>query len=168
MKNVKLYNVIFPLWLILFFPPVLFIALAGNFIIDSLVVVACYYVYKVKNTQIKLINFYKKSILKVWIFGFVADAFGAILLLISVWNDNIFPYKITSAINYNAFRHPVALIIVIFAMLLASTFIFFFNYRIIFYKVIENKVLRFRIAITIAIITIPWTFIIPTSCFTRY
>lgn len=40
MKQVKLYNVIFPIWLLLIFPPVALIALAGNFIIDSLVIAA--------------------------------------------------------------------------------------------------------------------------------
>ncbi len=36
-KDIKLYNVIFPFWMILLFPSVWFIVLPGNFIIDSLV-----------------------------------------------------------------------------------------------------------------------------------
>jgi len=36
MKQIKLNNVIFPIWMLLFIPPVIFIALIGNFIIDSL------------------------------------------------------------------------------------------------------------------------------------
>ena len=46
MKDDKLYNIIFPVWLFLFFPPVILITLAGNFIIDSLVVIAGYFLFK--------------------------------------------------------------------------------------------------------------------------
>ena len=41
-KKVKLYNVIFPTWFLMFFPPVILITLLGNFVIDSLVLLACF------------------------------------------------------------------------------------------------------------------------------
>jgi len=42
LKDIKFYNIIFPLWFVLFLPPVIFITLVGNFVIDSLVVIACF------------------------------------------------------------------------------------------------------------------------------
>ena len=39
MKQIKLYNVIFLIWILLFFPPVIFITLIGNFMIDTLVII---------------------------------------------------------------------------------------------------------------------------------
>ena len=82
MKDIKLYNVIFPLWFVLFLPPVILITLVGNFVIDSLVVIACFFIFKLADIQKSLIEFYKGSILKVWIFGFIADIIGASILFI--------------------------------------------------------------------------------------
>jgi len=36
-KDIKLYNILFPLWMLLLFPQAWLIVLPGNFIIDSLV-----------------------------------------------------------------------------------------------------------------------------------
>jgi len=167
MKNIKLYNVIFPLWLILFFPPIIFITLAGNFMIDSLVVIVSFYLYHLKESQISLKTFYKKSILKVWLFGFLADIIGASLLFFCAMAEGRLglPYEITSAISYNPFHHPAAIAIIVLAMLIVSTFLFFFNYELVFHKLVDNKVVRLKIALTIAIVTIPWTFLLPTEWF---
>lgn len=167
MKSVKLYNVIFPIWFILFFPPVVLITFVGNYFIDSLVVIACFYVFKVKQLNLDLKTFYKKSIIKVWVFGFLADLIGAaILLLFSMFGDSLgLPYEVTSAISYNSFKHPAAIIIIIFAMIVSSIFIFLFDYKISFRDLVEDKHLKMKIAFTIAIITIPWTFILPTEWF---
>jgi len=167
MKHIKLYNVIFPIWFLLFFPPVVFVTLLGNFIIDSLVVIACFYVYKLANQNINLKSFYKKSILKVWIFGFIADIIGAVLLLMiegsgSTWG---IPSKVITGIEFDPFRSTAAVIIIIFVMLISAAFIFIFNYYNTFVKQIKNKKLRLKVAITIAIITIPWTFLLPTKWF---
>lgn len=165
MKQVKLYNVIFPIWFLLFFPPVIFITLAGNFIIDSLVILLCYSVFKLKDIQNDMKFFYKKTITKVWLFGFLADIIGAaILFLIGILGDSWgMPYELVSAINYDLFSNPLAVIIVIFAMLVSGIFIFLFNYRITLKKIISDNHIRFKVALTIAIITIPWTFLIPTK-----
>ena len=166
MKQTKLYNVIFPIWFLLFFPPVIFITLVGNFIIDSLVILLCFFVFKLMETQ-NLKAFYKKSILKVWLFGFLADIIGAsILFTTGILGDSFgLPYELISAINYDPFSSPIAFIIIIFAMIVSGVFMFIFNYRITFKKQIADKQLRFKVALTIAIVTIPWTFLLPTKWF---
>lgn len=167
MKKIKLYNVIFPIWFLLFFPPVTFITLGGNFIIDSLVILICFFVFKLAGTQNSLKTFYKKSILKVWLFGFLADIIGAAILFVTgIFGDSLgLSYKLISAINFDPFSQPAAVIIIIFAMLVSALFIFLFNYRITLKKLIAEKQLRLKVALTIAIVTIPWTFLLPTKWF---
>lgn len=164
MKQIKLYNLIFPIWILLFFPPFIFITIIGNFIIDSLVVIACFFLFKLGNIENNLKTFYKKSVSEVWLFGFLADIIGAaILFLLAMGSDFLgLSYELTTAISYDPFSHPVAVIIILFAMLVSGVFIFIFNYKFIFKKIIEEKKLRLKVALTIAIITIPWTFLLPT------
>ncbi|HHV64681.1 MAG TPA: hypothetical protein GXX46_06370 [Peptococcaceae bacterium] len=167
MKQVKLYNVIFPFWFLLFFPPVILVTLAGNFLIDSGVLLACYFVYRLADWQVELKSFYKQSILKVWFFGFLADIIGAAFLFITGilgerWG---IPYEISSAINFDPFSHPLAVLIIITATLISALLIFWFNYRVTFKNLIKEQQLRFKAAVTIALITAPWTFLLPTKWF---
>lgn len=167
MKEIKLYNVLFPVWLILFFPPVIFITLFGNFIIDSLVVIAVFALFRMKTYQLDFRSFYKKSIVKVWLLGFAADLAGAVVMFVTgISGDSLgLPHEITSGVNYDPFSHPGALAIVIFAMLLSGFLVYVFNYYITFARLIENERLRFKTAMTIAVITVPWTFLVPSKWF---
>lgn len=84
MKQIKLYDLIFPIWILVCFPPVIFITLIGNFVIDSLIIIVCFFVFKLANIQNSLKTFYKKSISKVWQFGLLADIIGAAILFVLV------------------------------------------------------------------------------------
>ena len=55
------------------------------------------------------------------------------------------PNKVIGGIFYDPFSSPLAVIIIISAMLVAVGFIFIFNYRFTFNKVIEDKRLRFNL-----------------------
>ncbi len=162
----KVYNVIFPMWLLLFFPPVIFGTMIGNFLIDSLVIVLCYYVFSMKQTIPMLGTFYKKSIWKVWIFGFLADIIGAAILFVCAIVEVFgLSYEVTSAISYNPFSEPLALAIVGLAMFVSTVCIFLFNYYLSFKNMLEDKKLRMKVALTIALTTIPWTFLLPMDWF---
>lgn len=167
MKEIKLYNVIFPIWLLLFFPPVIFITLIGNYAIDSIIIVLCFYVFKLSKDQVNVKTFYRKNILKVWIFGFLADIIGAaILFALGICGDYLgIPYEIISGINYDPFSQPLAIVIIVCSMLISGMFIYIFNYYITFAKQVEDRKLRIKLVLTIAIITIPWTFLLPTKLF---
>lgn len=166
-KDVKLYNVIFPIWFLIFFPPVIFITLFGNFVIDSLVIMLCYAVFKLSQSKLNLKTFYKGSVLKVWLFGFAADIIGALFLfIINLSGTEIgLPNEFLTGINFDPFGYPPALFLIVFAMLVSAAFILFFNYRFTFARQIEDKRLRFKVALTIALITMPWTFLLPTKWF---
>lgn len=167
MKHIKLYNVIFPIWFLLFFPPVIFITLIGNFAIDSLVVTACFFIFKLVDIQKGLKGFYKESILKVWLFGFLADIVGALILFIlGILGDSLrLPNELITGINYDPFSNPAAVIIIASAILISAALIFILNYRFTFSKQIKDKKSRLKTAITIAIVTMPWTFLLPTKWF---
>ncbi|HHT62756.1 MAG TPA: hypothetical protein GXZ75_03590 [Clostridia bacterium] len=167
MKDTKLYNVIFPIWFLLFFPPVILITLAGNFVIDTLVIIACFYIFKLADTQKSLQEFYKKSILKVWLFGFLADIAGAsILFIFGILGDSLgLSGEIIAGINYDPFSNFVAVLIIICAMLVSAALIFVLNYRLTFSKQIKDERLRLKVAIAIAVTTLPWTFLLPTKWF---
>lgn len=169
MKQVKLYNVIFPIWFLLFFPPVILITLVGNFIIDSLVIFACYFIFKLADTVTSNKTFYRESILKVWIFVFLSDLIGgSILFITGMLGDSIgIPYEISSAIDFDPFSHPAAVAIVVFAMIVSAVFIFLFNYKITFRKLLADRQQRLKVALTIAVVTMPWTFLLSTKWFYR-
>ena len=78
-NDVKLYNVIFPIWLLWLFPVTWIVVLPGNFIVDLLVVVLTMKWLKIKDIKGKT----KSVILKVWVFGFLADFIGTAALLFS-------------------------------------------------------------------------------------
>jgi len=135
MKETKLYNVIFPIWLLLFFPPVILVTIVGNFIIDSLVICLCYFAFKLSD-NLALKTFYTGSIYKVWVFGFLSDLIGAaILFTTGILGDSLgIPYEIYSAINFDPFSNPVAMAIIVFAMAVSALLIFLLNYKITFKK----------------------------------
>ena len=54
-NDTKLYNVLFPFWMLLLFPQVWLIVLPGNFIIDSLVLIMSMLVLKISEKK----QFYK-------------------------------------------------------------------------------------------------------------
>ena len=167
MKDIKLYNLIFPIWLLLFFPPVVIFTLAGNFLIDSLVVVICFFVFKLAEKGYALKTFYRKSIVKVWLLGFLADIFGAaILFLMGILGEDFgVPQEMASAICFNPFENAGAAAAVFFAILVSGLLIFLFNYNISFKRCIEENSLRIKTALTLAIITMPCTFLVPTQWF---
>ncbi|MGN0455934.1 MAG: hypothetical protein ACI4F2_03660 [Acutalibacteraceae bacterium] len=88
MKDIKLYNMILPPFMLFAFVPLFWlISLVGNFIVDSAVLlIISLIIYKSFSGKL-----YKKAILKVWLLGFAADFVGVLYLIIvsvcsSIWN----------------------------------------------------------------------------------
>ena len=143
-KEVKLYNVLFPFWMLLLFPQMWLIVLPGNFIIDSLVLLVSMAVLKIADKK----QWYKKHILKIFLFGLLADIIGSAYMLLMM-------------IGFELGRMGDELHLTIPALAISAVLIFVFNYLITFRK--ADKVLRLKFALTFAIVTAPYTFLIP-SC----
>ena len=90
---------------------------------------------------------YKRYILKIFGFGMLADIIGAGLLLGSMFLDLGRMYD--------------ELYLTIPAMLVSAAMIFVFNYCVTFRKV--EKQTRLRLALTFAIVTAPYTFLVPSG-----
>ena len=140
----KLYNVLFPFWMILLFPQVWLIVLPGNFIIDRLVLLAAMAVLCVAEKK----TFYRKHILWVYAFGMLADIIGAgyMLLLMTVLEVG---------------RMGDELYLTLPALAIAAVMIFVLNYFITF-KGTDART-RLWSALIFALVTAPYTYLIPSS-----
>ena len=146
MKNsdIKLYNVLFPFWMLLLFPQMWAIVLPGNLIIDSLVLIIS--MFALKMTEKK--RFYKRHIFQIWGFGMLSDIIGAAYMFLLMWM-----FEVCSMGD--------ELYLTIPALVISAALIFVLNYFVTFRK--SDKVLRLKLALTFAIITAPYTFLIPSS-----
>ena len=83
-NDIKLYNVLFPFWMILLFPQIWLIVLPGSFIIDSIVLIISMILLKIADKK----QWYKRHIIKIYLFGMLSDIIGAgyMLLLMTVFD----------------------------------------------------------------------------------
>ena len=144
MKNdIKLYNVLFPFWMLLLVPSLWLIVLPGNFVIDSLVLLAAMAIYKVADRKRR----YKQYIVPIFCFGILADLIGSGYMLLMV--------------VLNVSRMGDEWYLTVLAILIAAAAIFLLNYFVTFRR--EEKAIRLKMALTFAIVTAPYTFLIPSS-----
>lgn len=148
-KEIKLYNVLFPVWMLILFPVTWLVVIPGNFVVDSLVLLICMKALKIDDKK----AFYKKHILKIFAFGFLADIIGSACmfggLLLSDYSN------LAELVMGDEF------ILTIPGLLVTAGLIFVLNYFLSFRKC--EKPLRLKLALTFAIATAPYTFLIPSS-----
>ncbi len=143
-KEVKLYNALFPLWMLLLFPQIWYIVLPGNFIIDSLVLLVSMLVFKVENKT----KCYTSSILKIFGFGILSDVVGS-------------AYMLTMTVVFQLGRMGDEPYLTVPALIISAILIFVLNYFITFKK--YDQKLRFKMSLIFAIVTAPYTFLVPSS-----
>ncbi len=142
-RDIRLYNVLFPLWMLLLFPQAWLIVLPGNFLIDSAVLLLSMPALKIADKK----SWYKKHILKIYLFGMLSDIIGAayIFLLSFVFELGVYGDEWYLTVP---------------GLLIAAALIFVFNYFVTFRK--AEKGLRWRSALIFAIVTAPYTFLVPS------
>ncbi|MCF0142061.1 MAG: hypothetical protein HUJ75_01655 [Parasporobacterium sp.] len=143
-QDVKLYNVLFPLWMVMLFPLAWLVVLPGNFVIDSIVLIIGMFLFKVSEKK----QFYKKHILKIFAFGMVSDIVGAGFMLLCF-------------VVLSLGRMGDEWYITVPAIIISAALIFIFNYFITFKK--EEKPLRLKMALLFTIVTAPYTFLVPSG-----
>lgn len=142
-KEFKLYNVIFPFWMLMLFPWMWLAIFPANFLIDSAVLLVSLWMLKLENKK----QFYKKHILKIFAFGMLADIIGALIMFAELFTE--------------IFDHGDELFLTVPALVLAAALIFVFDYCISFRKC--EKSVRLKLSLIFAIVTAPYTYLIPTS-----
>ena len=168
-KQIKLYNIIFPIWMLWLFPLSWIIVLPANFIIDLLVLCLTMKFLKIDNIKVRA----KKLILKVWLFGFAADFIGTFCMFASNLID--FDYQtnlgkwwyknITNSVSYNPFESIYGFLWVLVCLLITGFFIYLFNYKISFKNSELDKSQKHKLALSMAVFTTPYLFLLPTSLF---
>ena len=168
-KSVKLYNLIFPIWLLWVIPTTWLVVLPANFLIDLLVVVLTMKYLKVKEIKLNA----KSVILKVWIFGFISDFIGTASMFMANLID--FNYEtllgkwwynnITNAVSYNPFESLYAILWVTGCVIITSFFIYLFNYQFCLKKSTLDSEQKKKVALSLAIFTAPYLFYLPTAWF---
>lgn len=163
-KQIKLYNIILPIWLLFLFPQVWLVVIPGNLLIDCVVLLAALTVLKHRDKRGVLKDLWWKF----WLFGFLADFVGVAVLLPAAflpewlsgsvaewWSDNLTP------ILYNAFKTPAAFLWTLAGVAVAGLCIYLFDKRAMRSCGLLTEREKRIVALTMAVITAPWTFFIP-------
>lgn len=168
-KNTKLYNIIFPVWIIAMFPPFIFVTLPLNFIIDRLVLVCTMKHLHTDNYR----QIVKKCIWKVWGLGFLADFVGAVF----IWNahqlEHLFPPQYSEwtyrcfcyAVRYNPFNNIWSFLWTAGCIILSAVCIYFFNMKISLRNTAFSIQEKKRICLSLAVFTAPYLFLVPIEWF---
>lgn len=151
-KQVRLYNVLFPVWMFYLWPsPLWLLILPANFVIDSLVI------YFSARSQLLLQpgSLWKKKILPVWGIGFLSDLIGSgvvfllYMLLVEIpWMPNLVLFPGTTLVS-------------IPGVIVAGFAIYWLNRLLTFRNCGLKKAEIHRLCLHLAIFTAPYTFLIP-------
>ncbi|MBE6022991.1 MAG: hypothetical protein E7231_07125 [Cellulosilyticum sp.] len=168
-NSIKLYNLIFPIWLLWIFPLTWIIILPGNLIIDWLVVTLSMKYLKITDIKEKV----NKVILRVYLIGFLSDFIGTLGMFLSLILDfdsntafgKWWQEYMVSAVSYNAFENIYSFLWVTICLLLAALSIYLLNYHISFKKLDITLIQRKKLSLSLAIFTAPYLFYLPTKYF---
>lgn len=143
-KNVRLNNVLFPFWMLVLYPMTWFVVLPGNFVIDSLVLLISMFLLGVADKK----QCYKKYIMKIFAFGMLSDIVGGI-------------YMFLMLAVFEVARMGDELFLTVPAIVISAVLIFVLNYFITFRK--AERSFRLKMSLIFALVTAPYTFLIPNS-----
>ena len=159
-RSVMVYNVLFPTWFLLYLLPshLILLMLAGNFIIDSLVLLLAARWQKLDHKRV----IWKKSILRIWLLGFVSDLLGALanlgfyLGLVALEGAGIL-----SLSGFNPLLFPGTTLTALPGVILAGLLIYWFNRFISFRKTGLTPDTIKKLCLVLAIVTAPYAMLIP-------
>lgn len=172
-NQIRLYNLIFPMWFMLWFPGWYWlIILPVNFLVDYLVLKVCFKKKVMDNYKSLL----KKYSWKTWIYGFLADLIGAIYLLIiyggvSIVGEGLIDagsrkigIKISVWANdsmISAWDNPLGFIVSLSGVALAGFLVYKFNFSMLKKNEAIGEDIARYVAKWLAIITAPYLIMIP-------
>lgn len=164
-KEIKLYNVIFPLWILWLFPQTWIFVLPANFLIDLLVVMLSMHFLKVKEIKKNV----KRVILKIWLCGFIADFVGTFAMaavnFLPVREDTTFGIwwhrRFIGPTSYDPFATVESFLFVTACVVLTAAVIYFLNTKFCLKKADLTEVQRKKTALCLAVFTAPYLFYIP-------
>ena len=162
----KVYNILLPIWLLIFFPSWLWLLLIpANYLIDRIVLM-----WSLGDMPEKGL-FCRNHNWKICLAGFASDYAGAILLfalnqLMFGMNDDVnsFISKAADGLMLNPFSNVLSLVIVIAAIVLSAVCIYKLDKSILTKAGLDIDQAK-KSAIRLAIITAPYVYLIPSEWF---
>ena len=153
-NSIRLYNIMFPIWFLFFFPLLWLVMLPVNFGVDSLVLMLSAKKQQVEDRK----QLWKKHILAVWGIGFLSDILGAALLI------PIYLLLVETPL-VDTFMNPVffpgSVITAIPGVILAGVLIYFLNKKLTFRKSTLDAAVIHKLCLHLALFTAPYTMLIP-------
>lgn len=155
-RQTKLYNVLFPIWLLWLFPQVLAVVIPGNLAIDCLVLLLTLLALKhtEKGAVVKAVWW------KFWLLGFAADLVGTAWMMLG-WYLMELP-ALDGVVSYidmvRPFTNPIAFFWTLAGVTIAGVCIYFFDKRAMKKCGALDGRQRHIIALTMAVVTAPWLF----------
>lgn len=152
-KGLRLYNILFPIWFFWLFPtPLWLVLLAANFAIDSAVLLLA---MKRQGLGDRL-AVWKKSVWKVWAFGFLSDIAGAALIFgLYYLLEELFH------VPWNLALFPGTTLLSLPGVALAGALIYFLNSRFSFSKCALDPERVRGLSLALAVFTAPYAMLIP-------
>ena len=168
-KGNKLYNVLFPIWMLALFPQTWIIVLPANFLIDLCVMWLALKYIKVAELKETI----KSTILKVWIAGFTADFIGGIAMfsanLLDIDYQTAFGKwwynELSSPVMYNPFETIYAFLWATICVLISVFFIYILNKKWCLKNTNLTSNQKHKLALAIAVFTAPYLFYLPSEWF---
>ncbi len=159
-KQTRVYNLLFPIWLIWLFPQVLVFVIPGNLLVDCAVLFLA--LLALKHPQKGAVI--KKLWWKFWLLGFAADGVGVAWMFLGwllaipfedFWDDTL------RYIMHNPFGHPLAFLWTLAGVAIAGVCIYFFDRRAMRSCGLLSEREKGVTALALAIVTAPWLFFVP-------
>ena len=158
-KDIKLYNIIFPVWALYMVPFLWVIILPANFIFDSIVILVAFVFLKIENRK----AIYKRLIFKVWGLGFAADLLGGICMMIMLGFTDDFTNGKYRDLHYDPATYPVGFIVITVSVVISGILIYMFNYYGHFKELDIEQGQKRKLALALAITTAPYLMFLPTE-----
>ncbi|MDA3847119.1 MAG: hypothetical protein PF505_11355 [Vallitaleaceae bacterium] len=152
-----LYDVIYiqlavlPLWMTMHMTLWLGATLVGNFLIDMIVLLLLIHLFSIHlKRDVKI-----RTILMAWVFGFICDFIIIIMLLVLANSIDVFDI-------YKPYGHVVG-IVILAILILTSMVMTFYLIRYLMVRVAVRKEKAVRVAIIMAIVTVPYYILLPIN-----
>ena len=154
----KLYNVLFPSWMLMWYPRLFVILIPANYLMDTFVLS-----FSLMDESLRK-PFRRKHTWKICLAGFLSDFAGAlILLIISIpladLNEKL--YDIGHAIMLDPFSNPAGLLIVVASIAVSAVCIYSLDKWILGRAGLDPEQVK-RSALRLALITAPYLYLFPS------
>ena len=161
--NIKIYNLLFPIWMIIFLPTRLWLlVIPANYIIDMIVL----YLSLKDHPERRIVC--RNNTIKVWLAGFASDLIGAAFLfgcmmLGGALGDSTIGNTL-EAVSSNPFFNAGTFLVTAIAIAISGAAIFFIDKKILTSFGLDPAQAK-KSARWMAIITAPYLYLIPTDLF---